>query len=37
MLKRKIYNKIEEYLKSDSQKMLIIDGARQIGKSYIIR
>lgn len=37
MLKRKIHNKIEEYLKSDSHKMLIIDGARQVGKSYIIR
>ena len=28
MFKRKIHNKIEEYLKSDSHKMLIIDGAR---------
>lgn len=37
MLKRKISNKIEEYLKSDSNKMLIVDGARQIGKSFIIR
>ena len=37
MLKRKISKKIEEYLKSDSNKMLIVDGARQIGKSYIIR
>ena len=37
MLKRKISDKIEEYLKSDSNKMLIVDGARQIGKSYIIR
>lgn len=34
MLKRKISKKIEEYLKSDSNKMLIVDGARQIGKSY---
>lgn len=37
MLKRKIYNKIESYLKEPSNKMLLIDGARQIGKSYIIR
>lgn len=37
MLKRKIYNKIEEHLKSGSNKMLIVDGARQIGKSFIIR
>lgn len=37
MLKRKIYSKIESYLKAPSNKMLLIDGARQIGKSYIIR
>lgn len=37
MLKRKISNKIEDYLKSGSSKMLVIDGARQIGKSFIIR
>ena len=37
MLKRKIYSKIEQYLKGDSRKMLIVDGARQIGKSFIIR
>lgn len=37
MLKRKIYNKIEAYLKAPSHKMLLVDGARQIGKSYIIR
>jgi len=37
MLNRKIERKIEEYLKTDSNKMLIVDGARQIGKSYIIR
>ena len=37
MLKRKIQAYIEHYLTSDSNKMLIIDGARQIGKSFIIR
>lgn len=37
MLKRKIANKIEDYLKNDSNRVLIIDGARQIGKSFIIR
>ena len=37
MLKRKIQAYIEQYLKSNSNKMLVIDGARQIGKSYIIR
>ena len=37
MLFRKITTRIEEYLSSDSDRMLLIDGARQIGKSYIIR
>lgn len=37
MLYRKITSKIEQYLSSDSERMLLIDGARQIGKSYIIR
>ena len=36
MLYRKIASRIEEYLSSDSDRMLLIDGARQIGKSYII-
>ena len=36
MLYRKITKRIEEYLSSDSGRMLLIDGARQIGKSYII-
>ena len=37
MLYRKIKKRIEEYLSSDSDRMLLIDGAHQIGKSYIIR
>lgn len=37
MLYRKISSKIEDYLKSDSNKMLVVGGARQVGKSYIIR
>lgn len=37
MLKRKIEKIIVKYLQSDSNKILIIDGARQIGKSFIIR
>ena len=37
MLYRKITKRIEDYLTSDSRRMLLIDGARQIGKSYIIR
>ncbi len=36
MLYRKIEAYIEDYLKSDSNKILIVDGARQIGKTYII-
>lgn len=37
MLYRKITKRIEEYLTSGSNRMMMIDGARQIGKSYIIR
>ena len=36
MLYRKIESLIEEHLKSDSNKILLIDGARQIGKTFII-
>lgn len=37
MLFRKIAQTIEEHLKSDSSKILVIDGARQVGKTTIIR
>ena len=37
MLYRTIQPFIENYLRSDSNKVLIIDGARQIGKTFIIR
>lgn len=37
MLYRKITSYIEEYLKSDTDKILILEGARQIGKSFSIR
>ena len=37
MLKRKIQETIHNYLIGNSEKILVIDGARQIGKSYIIR
>lgn len=37
MLYRKISAYIEEYLKSGNDKILILEGARQIGKSFIIR
>jgi len=37
MLFRKIESLIEAHLQSDSPKILLIDGARQVGKTYIIR
>ena len=37
MLYRKIRSYIEGHLKSNEDKILLIEGARQIGKSYIIR
>ena len=37
MLYRKIESLIEAHLKSSTQKILLIDGARQVGKTYIIR
>lgn len=37
MLYRKIERTIEQHLKSGSNKILLVDGARQIGKTYIIR
>lgn len=36
MLFRKISAVIEEHLKSGSDKILLVDGARQVGKTYII-
>lgn len=37
MLYRKIESKIEEHLKSKTKKILIVDGARQVGKTTSIR
>lgn len=37
MLKRKIQTEISDYLDNGSDKILVLDGARQIGKSFIIR
>jgi len=37
MLYRKIGNYIKEHLNSQSDKILILEGARQVGKSFIIR
>ncbi len=37
MLFRKITSYLEDYFKSDTDKILILEGARQIGKSFSIR
>ena len=37
MLRRKIQKEIHDYYRSGSNKVLLLDGARQIGKSFIIR
>ena len=36
MLKRRVYNDLLEFKTNHENKCLIIDGARQIGKSYIV-
>ena len=37
MLRRKIEDLIEQHLRSGSERILLIDGARQVGKTFIIR
>ena len=37
MLRRKFTSVIEKYLTEDNDKILLVNGARQIGKSYLIR
>jgi predicted AAA+ superfamily ATPase len=37
MLKRKIMGALEEWKKEENKKCLLVKGARQIGKTYIIR
>ena len=37
MLIRKIHRFIEDYLKSGTDQILLLEGAGQIGKSYIVR
>ena len=37
MFYRKIESKLYEYYKNPSAKIIVIDGARQIGKSFIVR
>lgn len=34
MFNRKIYSVLEKYFEHGSERVLILDGARQIGKSY---
>ena len=36
-LERKVEKQLEQYLTTPQNKMLVVDGARQIGKSFIIR
>ena len=36
MLQRKIYKRIEDFYKSRPNKALMITGARQVGKSFIV-
>lgn len=37
MLYRKYASRIEEFLTTQQRKILLVNGARQIGKSYLIR
>lgn len=37
MLKRKIASQIRDFFKSKDRRMLIVDGTRQVGKSFIVR
>ena len=36
-LKRTIYNKLLEWKKEDSEQVLQLEGARQVGKTYILQ
>lgn len=37
MFKRKIEKQLEDWFKSDDKKCLIVNGARQVGKTFIIK
>ncbi|MDO4497040.1 MAG: AAA family ATPase, partial [Bacteroidales bacterium] len=37
MLYRKFESRIEEFLKNEPRKILLVNGARQVGKSFLIR
>ena len=36
MLRRKIEKQIKEHLETQQDRILIVEGARQIGKTYIV-
>lgn len=35
MLARKIYNVIEQHFVNKEQEIILVDGSRQVGKTYI--
>lgn len=37
MLKRKIYQKLVDWKRTHKNNCLMVEGARQVGKTYIIR
>ena len=37
MLYRKFASHLEEFLRNEPHKIMLVNGARQIGKSYLIR
>ena len=37
MFKRKIESYLETYLNSDEERILCVDGARQVGKTWVIK
>ena len=37
MLERKFTQYLEQFLREENNKILLVNGARQIGKSYLIR
>ena len=37
MLKRKVYSQLLKWKNSNNKKCLILKGARQVGKTYVVR
>ena len=37
MVKRKVYSVLKDWYESNLKKALLVTGARQVGKTYIIR